>query len=150
MYLIVITDAKADFPDLTLEKHHDLTRDRMWQKMKNVSATEPVPLTIDGHPALQDELSGTENGTNVVFLHTTVDDGDHFQPRMLSGDPEVALAKAERTIARNYPDFSQREIESFRLESALERDVARTPALCWSKCWVLQLHLHSNTVTVFT
>jgi len=33
----------------------------------------------DGHPALQDELSGTENGTNVVFLHTTVDDGDHFQ-----------------------------------------------------------------------
>ena len=37
----------------------------------------------DAHPALQDELSGTENGTNVVFLHTTVDDGDHFQPRML-------------------------------------------------------------------
>jgi hypothetical protein len=43
------------------------------------SATEPVPLTIDDHPALQDELSGTENGTNVVFLHTSVDDGDHFQ-----------------------------------------------------------------------
>jgi len=33
----------------------------------------------DGHPALQDQLSGTEKGTNVVFLHTTVDDGDHFQ-----------------------------------------------------------------------
>src|SRR5437899_3116122 len=87
MYLIVIADAKADFPDFTLEKHHDLTRDRMWQKMKNVSATAPMPLTIDGHPALQDKLSGTEQGTNVVFLHTTVDDGDHFQPRMLSGDP---------------------------------------------------------------
>ena len=79
MYLIVITDAKADVPDFTLEKHHDLTRDRMWQKMKNASATEPVPLTIDGHPAVQDELSGTEKGTNVVFLHTTVDDGNHFQ-----------------------------------------------------------------------
>jgi hypothetical protein len=78
-YLIVITDTKADFPNLTLEKHHDLTRDRMWQKMKNASATQPVSLTIDGHPALQDEISGTEDGTNVVFLHTTVDDGDHFQ-----------------------------------------------------------------------
>src|SRR5438093_2728971 len=87
MYLIVITDAKADFDNLTLEKHHDLTRDRMFQKMKNASATQPIPLTIDGHPALQDELTGTEQGTNVVFLHTTVDDGDHFQPRMLSGDP---------------------------------------------------------------
>jgi hypothetical protein len=28
---------------------------------------------------MQDELSGTENGTNVVFLHTTVDDDDRFQ-----------------------------------------------------------------------
>jgi hypothetical protein len=79
MYLIVITDTKTDVPDLTLEKHHDMTRDRMFQKMKNTSATDPVPLTIDGHPAMQDELTGTENGANVVFLHTTVDDGDHFQ-----------------------------------------------------------------------
>jgi hypothetical protein len=51
----------------------------MLQKMKNASATEPAPLTIDGHPAMQDELSGMENGTDVVFLHTTVDDGDYFQ-----------------------------------------------------------------------
>jgi hypothetical protein len=47
--------------------------------MKNASATEPVSLTIDGHSALQDEISGTEKGTNVVFLHTTIDDGDQFQ-----------------------------------------------------------------------
>ena len=79
MYLIVITDTKTDVPDLTLEKHHDMTRDRMFQKMKNTSATGPVPLTIDVHSAMQDELTGKENGTNVVFLHTTVDDGDHFQ-----------------------------------------------------------------------
>jgi hypothetical protein len=79
MYLIVITEAKAAVGDLTLEKYHQITRDRMLQKMKNPSATEPVPLTIDGHHALQGELTGTEHGTNVVFLHTTVDDGDHFQ-----------------------------------------------------------------------
>ena len=79
VYLIVITDAKADVPNLTLETHHQMTRNRMLQKMKNASATEPVSVTIDGHPAMQDELSGTENKANVVFLHTTVDDGDHFQ-----------------------------------------------------------------------
>src|SRR5881396_2965439 len=79
VYLIVITDTKADLDNFTLEKHHQQTRDRMLQKMKNGSATEPVSLTIDGHPALQDELSGSENRTNIVFLHTTVDDGDHFQ-----------------------------------------------------------------------
>ena len=79
LYLIVITDAKADLGGFTLEKHHQQTRDRMLKTMTNISATEPVSLTIDGHPALQDELTGTENGTNVVFLHTTVDDRDHFQ-----------------------------------------------------------------------
>jgi len=34
---------------------------------------------------MQDELSGTENATNVIFLHTTVDDGDHFQPECFRG-----------------------------------------------------------------
>ena len=79
VYLIVITDAKANLDGFNLEKHHQQTRERMLQTMKNASATEPVSLTIDNHPALQDELTGTEKGTNVVFLHTTVDDGDHFQ-----------------------------------------------------------------------
>lgn len=79
MYLIVITDAKAAVGSLTLENYHQITRGRMLQKMKNASASEPVPLTIDGHPAMQDELSGTKDSTDVVFLHTTVDDGDHFQ-----------------------------------------------------------------------
>jgi hypothetical protein len=78
----------------------------MLQNMKNASATEPAPLTIDGHPAMQDELSGMENGTDVVFLHTTVDDGDYFQPRTLSGDTQVALATAERNATRNYQNFS--------------------------------------------
>jgi hypothetical protein len=79
MYLIVISDAKSAVENITLEKHHQLTRDRMLQKMKNASATGTVSLTIDGHPALQDEVSGAPSGTNIVFLHTTVDDGDHFQ-----------------------------------------------------------------------
>ena len=75
----MITDLKADLDSFTLEKHHQRTRNRMLKGMKDASATEPVSLTIDGHPALQDELTGTEKGTNVVLLHTTVDDGDHFQ-----------------------------------------------------------------------
>lgn len=79
VYLIVITDTKADLDGFTLEKHHKQTRDQMVRTMKNASVTESVSLTIDSHPALQDELTGTEKGTNVVFLHTTVDDGGHFQ-----------------------------------------------------------------------
>src|SRR5438105_5877078 len=79
MYLIVISDAKSAVGNITLEQHQQLTRDRMLQKMKNASATQPVPLNIDGHPALQDEVRGVPGRTEIVFLHTTVDDGDHFQ-----------------------------------------------------------------------
>ncbi len=62
------------------------------------------------------QVSGTENGTNVVFLHTTVDDGDHFQPRTLSGDAQVPVATTKRTAARSYPNFSQREIEVIQID----------------------------------
>ena len=78
-YLIVIGDPKSAVGNMTLDKHHQITRDRMLLKMQNSSATQTVSLTIDGHPALQDEVSGTENRTNLVFLHTTVDEGDSFQ-----------------------------------------------------------------------
>lgn len=79
MYLLVFRDAKPDFQNFTLEKHHQITRDRMLQKMKNASASDPVSLTIDNHPALQDEVSGTQNGTDIVFLHTSVNDEHHFE-----------------------------------------------------------------------
>jgi hypothetical protein len=79
MYLMVFTDAKSAVEGMTLEQRHQTARDRKLQSMQNASATQTVPLTIDGHAALQDEVSGTQQRSNLVFLHTTVDDGDYFQ-----------------------------------------------------------------------
>ncbi|HLW35818.1 MAG TPA: DUF4190 domain-containing protein [Chthoniobacterales bacterium] len=79
LYLIVIGDSKTKVPNMTLQQHHQTTRDHMLKQLNNSSATDPVSTTIDNHPALQDELRGTENGKNVVFLHTTVDEGDSFE-----------------------------------------------------------------------
>jgi hypothetical protein len=77
-YLIVISESKADLENMTLKKHHSVTRDSTLKRMQNSSATSPQSITIGGFPALQDELSGTQDGTNIVFLHTTIDDGEHF------------------------------------------------------------------------
>ena len=79
MYVVVITDAKTSVGNMTLPQHHQLTRDHMLQKMENSSATDSISVNIDGHPALQDEVSGTQSGTKLTFLHTTVDEGDSFQ-----------------------------------------------------------------------
>lgn len=78
MYVMVISEPKSTVPNMTLEQCHQLSRDHMLQKMKDSSATPPVSTSVDNHPALQDELTGTENGGNIVFLHTSVDDGDNF------------------------------------------------------------------------
>jgi hypothetical protein len=77
-YLIVLSEIKSDFDEMTVQKHHQLTHDAMLKKLKNSSATNPVSITIGDHPAFQDEISGTQSGTNVVFLHTTVDDGKYY------------------------------------------------------------------------
>lgn len=77
-FVIVLSESKADFDDMTLQKHHQFTRDAMIQKMKNASAGETLEITVNGQPALQDEISGTQDGMNIVFLHTTVEEGDNF------------------------------------------------------------------------
>lgn len=77
-YLIVISENKADLSDFTLSKHHQTTRNAMLQKMENASASEATELSIDGKPALQDEISGTQEGTKIVFLHTTIDSPDSY------------------------------------------------------------------------
>lgn len=78
LHVIVIIDPKSTVGDMTLEKHHQTTRDNMLKEMTNASATASTPVTIDGHPALQDEVSGTEKGAILTFIHTTVDGGDGF------------------------------------------------------------------------
>lgn len=79
VYVMIIRDAKAELGDMTLDDHHERTRGAMLHKMTGVSATFPLSLTINGHRALQDELSGMNDKLNVVFLHTTIDDGDHYE-----------------------------------------------------------------------
>jgi NAD-dependent SIR2 family protein deacetylase len=77
--VIVIADPKSTVPNMTLEQHHQLTRDHMLQKLKNSSATQVISTSLDNHPALQEVLTGTdERGANVVLLNTSVDDGGNF------------------------------------------------------------------------
>jgi hypothetical protein len=82
MFVMVLSEPKSTVPNMTLSQNHQLSCDHMLKQMTNSSATEPISTTIDNHPALQDELSGTNRGKNIVFLHTTVDEGDSFQQIM--------------------------------------------------------------------
>jgi hypothetical protein len=79
MYVMVFTDPKSTVGSMSLEQRDQVTRDTKLQSLQNGSATQPISLTIGGHPALQEEVSGIQKRANLVFLHTTVDDGDSFR-----------------------------------------------------------------------
>src|SRR5262245_17347529 len=113
-----------------------LTPDRMFQKMKNVSVTKPVSLNIDSHPALQDELARTEKGTNVVFLHTTVDDGDHFQQILawtlkssIHAPAEITFRSLARRLSSTLPDQAEFSAPPYFPPSALARTCPESAAL---------------------
>jgi hypothetical protein len=77
-YVMVLSESKSDFDGMTLSQHHQLTRNAMLRKMTDPKASEPVEGTINGHNALQDEIGGTQDGVNIVFLHTTVEGDEKF------------------------------------------------------------------------
>ena len=78
LYLIVITEPKSSVQSVTLQQRHQAATDDKLQQMSNSSASASTSLTINGHRALQDELTGTQNRANLTFLHTTVDEGNSF------------------------------------------------------------------------
>ena len=79
LYVMVITEPKSNAGNMTLQQRHQAATDDKLQQMTNSSASASTPVTIDGHAALQDEVTGTQNGTNLTFLHTTIDEDDSFE-----------------------------------------------------------------------
>ena len=77
--------------------------------MKNASATQPVSQTIDGHPALQDELTGTEKGTNAVVPphHRGRRRSFSTNPRL---DTEITVATTGSTATRRHREFRERKV----------------------------------------
>ena len=120
MYLIVITEAKADVPKLTLQTYHQLARNETLKHFQ-ASGSESVSLAIDGHPALQDELSGTEKGTDVVILHTTVDGGDHFQT--ITTWTTKSRWKQQKQLLRESPRVSRALTKLIEHQSARAHDL---------------------------
>jgi hypothetical protein len=108
MYVIVIVDAKSTVPNMTLEQHHQVTRDHMIQKMANASVTTPVTVNVDGHPALQDEVTGTTQRTDLVFLHTIVDAGDSFQ-QILAWTTKSRWSKQNQELREITESFHREE-----------------------------------------
>lgn len=79
MYVIVLSESKTDFPaNVTLDNHAELTRGIVVGNLTSPQSTAPVKMTINGRQAVQNEIRGTMNSVNLVYLHTTVETPKYF------------------------------------------------------------------------
>ncbi|MBW4618390.1 MAG: hypothetical protein KME17_03260 [Cyanosarcina radialis HA8281-LM2] len=78
MYIIVISENKQDFQNITLEKHSELTRGLFLKNLTNPQVTGPTPVTIDGNRGVQYELKGGINNINAAYIHTTLETAKNY------------------------------------------------------------------------
>jgi hypothetical protein len=79
LYLIVLTQTKADYADVDIERQASGTLDSLTKAMTTSNRIGPTRLTIDGHPAVQYEVRGEINNLKPVYLHTTIETPNNFQ-----------------------------------------------------------------------
>jgi hypothetical protein len=73
LYVIILSESKEDFQDMTLEKHSEITRGTLVKSLTEPQTSAPTSLKVNGHAAVQYEIRGFINNLSVVYLHTTVE-----------------------------------------------------------------------------
>ena len=78
MYVIVMSENKEDFRDMTAEKHSQFTRSALTEKLESPEVSAPAQVTTGGLTGTQYEIRGGVDNLNIAYLHTTVESPTHF------------------------------------------------------------------------
>jgi Ni,Fe-hydrogenase III component G len=105
-YLIILSEKKIDFDDISYHQHSKLTRTGFMEQLDNARVSiGPTELTVNGRNAVKYELQGSVNGIKIVYLHITVD-GDTAFHQILTWTVPSALDKNREAM-----DFLVRSFE---------------------------------------
>jgi hypothetical protein len=77
-YLIVLTEAKADFTFEQLDEYAEVVSDQMLSIGDNATISEPTNLTINGMPALRYRIAATVDNLNVIYWLTAVEGTEYY------------------------------------------------------------------------
>lgn len=78
MYAAIITESRADFKSVKLEKVTEVIRDQQGKRIEGAIFTDPVQTTIGGFPAMQYEVRGTIQGVSLGYLNTVIETPDNI------------------------------------------------------------------------
>lgn len=103
-YVIIISENKMDFDNLSLEAHSDITRSALRGGLKNYRESEPEYLENVKFPTLRYRLAGNIKGVNVVYWHVTIETPEYFH--------QMLLWSLKSKFSKNEADFNA-VIQSF-------------------------------------
>ena len=79
MYVLVITEPKADFADdVTIDKFTDLTVKSMSSNVASAESSPALPVKINGNTGRQYLLQGIVDSMKISYLITTVETAEHY------------------------------------------------------------------------
>jgi hypothetical protein len=79
MYVIVITEPKADFTsEMTLDEFTKITRDSMLSNLGSSEGTSPSLISVNGNSGEQYELQGSVKNVKLAYVVTTVETPAHY------------------------------------------------------------------------
>lgn len=113
MYMIVLTESKKDFRNITLAKHSELTRGTLLKSLTSPKVEGPTQLTINNYPAVQYEIHGGIDNINAAYLHTTVETENNFH--------QILVWTLESQFSKNRDELQQ-------VTQSFQEAAASTPA----------------------
>lgn len=78
MYVAVLTESRADFENMDIQKHSDTTRDSLKSALTAINEQGPFKITVGGFSAIQYEIIATFENVKLGYLHTTVESSKNY------------------------------------------------------------------------
>lgn len=83
-YMVILSENKLDFADMTLQGHSDLTRSLIKESLTNYQESEAEHTITSGkYPVIRYQVEGSIDKINVVYWHATVETKEHYHQMLL-------------------------------------------------------------------
>lgn len=107
MYLIVLTQPKAEFQTMQRDAYAEVTRGYLTRRLEQSEVSGPTPVSqVNGNPAVQYQVRGSLNDIDVLYLHTVVETPTRFA-QILAWTPPADFEKNQATLQQIIQSFQE-------------------------------------------
>jgi len=109
MYLIVLTQPKAEFRGMQRDTYAEITRGYLTRRLEKSEVSGPTDVSqVGGNPAVQYQVRGSLNNIDVLYLHTVVETPTRFA-QILAWTLPTDFEKNQPTLQQVIQSFQEQQ-----------------------------------------